>query len=144
MVAARSLYQRENPEVRVEDLLIYVTTQTHSLGLKAGLVLGVKVRAIDVKLEDQFSLRGEALRNTLQEDKAKGLHPFIISMLDNASLYGPSQLMSSCSRNSRLDILRSRRQYSRNQGRRYEQITFYIQYDIILVQSRTIRRYGFT
>lgn len=83
--------------MKIEDLLIYATTQTHSLGLKAGLVLGVQVRTIDVTLEDQFALRGEALRNALKEDEGKGLHPFILSRLNNGlgmelpSLFFPSQ-----------------------------------------------------
>ena len=42
VVAARSKYQREYPGAKTEDLVIYTTTQTHSLGLKAGLVLGLE------------------------------------------------------------------------------------------------------
>lgn len=79
VVAARSLYQRDHPEVKFENLLIYATTQTHSLGLKAGLVLGIPVRALDVTLEDQFSLRGETLRIALEEDEKNGKKPFILS-----------------------------------------------------------------
>lgn len=81
MVAARSLYQRDHPEVKLEDLVIYTTTQTHSLGLKAGLVLGLSVRAIEVTSEDRFSLRGEALRIALEDDEKKGKKPFILSKL---------------------------------------------------------------
>lgn len=78
VVAARSLYQRNFPDVQTESLVIYTTTQTHSLGAKTGLILGLKVRAIEVKLEDQLSLRGPALRKALEEDIGKGLHPFIL------------------------------------------------------------------
>lgn len=78
MVAARSLYQRNHPDVKTENLVIYTTTQTHSLGAKTGLVLGLKVRAIEVKLEDRLSLRGSALRKALEEDTRKGLHPFVL------------------------------------------------------------------
>ncbi|CAA7259160.1 unnamed protein product [Cyclocybe aegerita] len=78
VVAARARYQREHPDVKLEDLVIYTTSQTHSLGSKAGLVFGVHVRAIDVDLDDQLSLRGEALRNALEEDARIGRHPFIL------------------------------------------------------------------
>ncbi|TFK44455.1 pyridoxal phosphate-dependent transferase [Crucibulum laeve] len=78
IVAARSLYQRNNPEAKMEDLIIYTTTQTHSLGLKAGLVLGLKVRAVEVDARDQFSLRESSLRNALDEDTKQGLKPFVL------------------------------------------------------------------
>ncbi|KAF8070404.1 pyridoxal phosphate-dependent transferase [Lyophyllum atratum] len=78
VVAARSRYQRDYPEVKMEDLVIYTTTQTHSLGLKAGLVLGLSVRVLQVKLEDQFSLRGETLRDAMEEDEKLGKKPFIL------------------------------------------------------------------
>ncbi|KAF8971067.1 pyridoxal phosphate-dependent transferase [Flammula alnicola] len=78
VVAARSLYQRDHPHAKMEDLVIYTTTQTHSLGAKAALVLGLKVRALDVKLEDQFSLRGDVLRDALEEDARIGRKPFIL------------------------------------------------------------------
>lgn len=79
MVAARSKFQRERPEVKIEDLVIYTTTQTHSIGLKAGLVLGLTVRALDITPTDQFSLRGETLRAALEEDERNGRKPFILS-----------------------------------------------------------------
>ena len=59
--------------------MIYTTTQTHSLGSKAGLVLGIQVRAIEVFHDDQLALRGEALRNALEQDVNIGLKPFILS-----------------------------------------------------------------
>lgn len=49
VVAARALYMRDHPDARLEDLVIYTTTQTHSLGSKAALVLGLQVRPIEVK-----------------------------------------------------------------------------------------------
>ncbi|KAI0325736.1 aromatic-L-amino-acid decarboxylase [Cubamyces sp. BRFM 1775] len=76
-VAARARYVRENPDVKLEDLVIYTTTQTHSLGVKAGLVLGLEVRALPVKPEDEYGLRGETLRQALVEDHAKGKRPFV-------------------------------------------------------------------
>jgi len=79
VVAARSRYQRAHPESKVEDMVLYVTTQTHSLGSKAGAVLGLQVRAIHVKEEDEFALRGDALRAALEEDQKAGKKPFILS-----------------------------------------------------------------
>ncbi|KAL4071261.1 pyridoxal phosphate-dependent transferase [Scleroderma yunnanense] len=77
-VAARSRYMQQHPDVPVEKLLIYTTTQTHSLGKKAGLVLGLKVRALEVTSQNNFALRGCTLRQGLEEDKAAGLHPFTL------------------------------------------------------------------
>ena len=79
IVAARSRYRSLFPDVPVEKLSIYVTTQTHSLGLKSGLVLGLPVRTIPVRSEDNFSLRGEDLREIIEKDRAEGIHPFLIS-----------------------------------------------------------------
>ena len=63
----------------MDKLVIYVTTQTHSLGLKSGLILGLPVYALPVRAEDNYSLRGQDLRETIEMDKAEGKHPFIIS-----------------------------------------------------------------
>ena len=79
IVAARSLYLRANPDVDINNLVIYTTTQTHSLGAKAGLVLGLKCRALEVESEDRFALRGDALQKALAEDQKAGKHPFIFS-----------------------------------------------------------------
>jgi aromatic-L-amino-acid decarboxylase len=81
----------------LEDLVIYTTTQTHSLGSKAGLVLGIQVHAIEVSHDDQFALRGKALRDALEEDARIGRKPFILSkffypwmfILRNLLLYSP-------------------------------------------------------
>ncbi|KAG2139188.1 pyridoxal phosphate-dependent transferase [Suillus bovinus] len=77
-VAARSRYIREHPDVAMEKLVIYTTTQTHSLGKKSGLVLGLTVRALDVTAQDNFALRGDTLKVALEEDIKAGLHPFIL------------------------------------------------------------------
>lgn len=63
----------------MEDLVIYTTTQTHSLGLKAGLVLGLSVRSLEVKSTDKFALRGSTLQAALVEDEKQGKKPFILS-----------------------------------------------------------------
>lgn len=65
-VAARSRYIREHPHVAMEDLVLYITTQTHSLGKKAGLVLGLKVRTLEVTAQDNFALRGDTLKVALE------------------------------------------------------------------------------
>jgi aromatic-L-amino-acid decarboxylase len=78
VVAARSRYQREHPSVKAEDLVIYTTTQTHSLGTKAGRILGLQVRSLEVSQEDKYALRGDTLRTALEEDKKKGRKPFIL------------------------------------------------------------------
>jgi aromatic-L-amino-acid decarboxylase len=77
-VAARSRYIREHPHVAMEDLVLYITTQTHSLGKKAGLVLGLKVRTLEVTAQDNFALRGDTLKVALEEDVNAGFHPFIL------------------------------------------------------------------
>ena len=79
IVAARSSYMRDHPDTKLEDLVIYTTTQTHSLGSKAGLVLGIQVRPIEVSHDDQLALRGKALCDALEEDLKSGLKPFILS-----------------------------------------------------------------
>ncbi|KIP09950.1 hypothetical protein PHLGIDRAFT_28767 [Phlebiopsis gigantea 11061_1 CR5-6] len=78
IVAARSRYTSQHPEAKLEDLVIYTTTQTHSLGVKAALVLGLECRSLEVKPEDRFALRGETLRRALAEDAAKGKRPFVL------------------------------------------------------------------
>lgn len=80
-VAARSRYRQQNPDIPTDKLLIYTTTQTHSLGKKTGVVLGLKVRVLGVTSEDKYALRGCTLRQALEEDKAAGLHPFILSAI---------------------------------------------------------------
>lgn len=79
VVAARSRYMRKHPDTDLSRLVIYTTSQTHSLGAKAALVLGLSVRALDVKLEDNLALTGETLRAAYEEDIASERHPFILS-----------------------------------------------------------------
>lgn len=77
-VAARERYKRIRPDVPANKLVIYVTTQTHSLGLKCGRVLGLPVHCIPVRAEDNYSLRGQDLREAIVMDRAEGKHPFIM------------------------------------------------------------------
>lgn len=80
-MAARTRYTSTHPEVPHESLIVYTTTQTHSLGLKAGKILDLKVRAIEVEAMDGYALRGSALKIALEEDLKNGNHPFILSMI---------------------------------------------------------------
>ena len=80
VVAARSRYLRQHPSIPMENLVIYTTTQTHSLGKKAGLVLGLSTRAIPVDPVDDFALRGTELNRAIEEDLKNGKKPFILSM----------------------------------------------------------------
>jgi aromatic-L-amino-acid decarboxylase len=59
-------------------LVMYGTTQTHSIGAKAALVLGLNFRAIEVYAKDAYALRGDLLEAALREDAAKGLVPFLL------------------------------------------------------------------
>lgn len=93
VVAARALYMRDHPDARLEDLVIYTTTQTHSLGSKAALVLGLQVRPIEVKQEHGFALREDALRSTLESDAKIGRKPFILSAAFIADPFKPNSLL---------------------------------------------------
>jgi aromatic-L-amino-acid decarboxylase len=70
---------RQHPDVPAEKLVLYTTTQTHSLGKKAGLILGLNVRALEVTAEDNYALRGATLKRALEEDAIAGMYPFILS-----------------------------------------------------------------
>lgn len=70
---------RQHPNIPIEKLVLYTTTQTHSLGKKTGLILGLNVRALEVTSEDNYALRGTTLKCALEEDIRAGLHPFMIS-----------------------------------------------------------------
>ncbi|KZO92342.1 hypothetical protein CALVIDRAFT_308478 [Calocera viscosa TUFC12733] len=78
IVAARSAYLRAHPDVSTSDLVIYGTTQTHSLGAKAALILGLNFRALDVHPTFQYGLRGSTLQKAIGEDREAGKHPFVL------------------------------------------------------------------
>jgi hypothetical protein len=92
VVAARALYMRNHPDARLEDLVVYTTTQTHSLGSKAALVLGLQVRSIEVKQEHEFALQEDALRSALESDVKFGRKPFILSAACSNNPFKPKQL----------------------------------------------------
>jgi aromatic-L-amino-acid decarboxylase len=78
-VVGRTRYKKLHPEVSLDKMTIYGTTQTHSLGAKAALILGVQFRALEVTADDNFSLRGATLSRALKEDREKGIHPYLLS-----------------------------------------------------------------
>ena len=100
IVAARSRYQRLHPDVPIEKLIVYTTTQTHSLGLKAGLVLGLPVYAIPVRAKDNYGLRGQGFREAIEKDRAEGKHPFVIGEM-GARFLRARPALNRPSRNSR-------------------------------------------
>lgn len=59
-------------------LVMYGTTQTHSIAAKAAIVLGIDFRPLDVHKEDGFGLRGSTLRAAIVEDVSVGRVPFML------------------------------------------------------------------
>jgi aromatic-L-amino-acid/L-tryptophan decarboxylase len=66
--------------------MVYCTTQTHSSGRKAGLVLGISVHAVPVSAEDNFAVRGHALKQAIEEDVKNGKKPIAFRMSCFASI----------------------------------------------------------
>jgi len=79
VVAARTRYTKRHPDIPLDKMVLYVTTETHSLGTKAALILGLKCRALKVKAEKNYSLDADVLKEALKEDEAAGIHPFMLS-----------------------------------------------------------------
>ncbi|BEJ10639.1 hypothetical protein CspHIS471_0100610 [Cutaneotrichosporon sp. HIS471] len=59
-------------------LVIYGSTQTHSIGVKTALLLGLPFRALPVKSEDGYALRGDVLQAAIEDDIKKGFVPFFV------------------------------------------------------------------
>ncbi|XP_073067927.1 histidine decarboxylase-like isoform X8 [Manis javanica] len=57
-------------------LIAYASDQAHSSVEKAGLISLVKMKFLPV--DDNFSLRGEALKKAIEEDKKRGLVPVFV------------------------------------------------------------------
>uniref|UniRef100_A0A671XVF2 Histidine decarboxylase n=1 Tax=Sparus aurata TaxID=8175 RepID=A0A671XVF2_SPAAU len=57
-------------------LVAYASDQAHSSVEKAGLISLVKIRFLPT--DEQLSLRGDTLRQAIQEDMARGLVPFML------------------------------------------------------------------
>ncbi|KAM8770576.1 aromatic-L-amino-acid decarboxylase [Rhynchonycteris naso] len=60
----------------MEKLVAYCSDQAHSSVERAGLIGGVKIKAIPS--DDAFAMRESALREALERDKAAGLIPFFV------------------------------------------------------------------
>ena len=58
-------------------LVMYGTTQTHSIGAKAALILGLDFRALPVSAPD-YSLSAATLASAIAEDTALGRVPFLL------------------------------------------------------------------
>ncbi|KAJ7485831.1 pyridoxal phosphate-dependent transferase [Mycena latifolia] len=78
IVAARARYLEKFPQTDSCSLILYVSTETHSIGLKSGRILGVQVRVLNVEMADNFALRGTTVRNAIQKDLASGRSPFFL------------------------------------------------------------------
>jgi len=61
-----------------QKLVIYGSTQTHSIAKKAAVILGLEFRAVPVSIEDEYGLRGEALRKVMKADANAGYVPFFV------------------------------------------------------------------
>ncbi|BGP22556.1 aromatic-L-amino-acid decarboxylase [Rhodotorula toruloides] len=77
-IAARERFLRLHPSTPFSDMVILGTTQTHSLGAKAALILGFEFVAIETRAEDEWALKGEALEKALRELEEVGKKPFIL------------------------------------------------------------------
>ncbi|KAF9511208.1 hypothetical protein BS47DRAFT_1487046 [Hydnum rufescens UP504] len=78
VIAARARFLIAHPDVPAEKLVIYLSTQTHSLGTKTAAILNIPFRALPVMPEDAFSLRGDRLRDAYEEDRNAGKWPFVL------------------------------------------------------------------
>ncbi|XP_032332127.1 aromatic-L-amino-acid decarboxylase isoform X4 [Camelus ferus] len=63
----------------MEKLVAYASDQAHSSVERAGLIGGVKLKAIPS--DGKFALRASALQEALERDKAAGLIPFFFAVL---------------------------------------------------------------
>lgn len=94
MVAAREKYLRDTlpaPGSVAEEELEYLdmrkrsrlvalgSAATHSSTKKAARILGVRYAAVPVSSETNFAMTGDALRETLEACRAKGLEPFFLT-----------------------------------------------------------------
>ncbi|ORY27788.1 putative aromatic-L-amino-acid decarboxylase [Naematelia encephala] len=61
-----------------QKLVMYGSTQTHSLGAKAAKLLGLQFRAVAVSAADDYALRGAPLRDAIETDVAQGMIPFFV------------------------------------------------------------------
>ncbi|KAK6618264.1 hypothetical protein RUM44_002715 [Polyplax serrata] len=67
----------EEDSTFLPQLVAYCSREAHSCVEKAAMISLVKLRVIEA--DEKCSLRGEQLKKAIDEDVAKGLHPFFIS-----------------------------------------------------------------
>lgn len=91
MVAARDKYLRETTSHlsgdELEDVIAHKRSrlvalgsdQAHSSTQKAALICGVRYRTVPTNKDNDYSLTSEALLETIEECKAKGLEPFFLT-----------------------------------------------------------------
>ena len=91
MVAARERYlnqacegldgdEREERRAYVQSRLIALgSEQSHSSTAKAALILGVRYGSVPTTMEDNLSMTGECLLQTLGECRRAGLEPFYLT-----------------------------------------------------------------
>ncbi|KAG8572372.1 hypothetical protein GDO81_012030 [Engystomops pustulosus] len=84
LLAARTKVTRrllaENPDLSegeiVHRMVAYSSDQAHSSVERAGLISGVRMKK--VQSDENYELRGKALRKALEEDKAEGFIPVFV------------------------------------------------------------------
>lgn len=90
MTLARPAFRGKSRGDILPQLVMYGSTQTHSLGAKAGLILGLPFRSIETYAEDNWALTGASVKAAFEADSAKGYIPFMIStpvaVVEGASL----------------------------------------------------------
>ncbi|CAG9834131.1 unnamed protein product [Diabrotica balteata] len=112
MLAARNqaiqYLKKDNPNSSHDSeflpkLICYCSKEAHSCVEKAAKMLLVKIRILDP--DENGSLRGETVRAAMEEDKAKGLFPFLVSAtlgttasasFDNLEELGPICKLEPC------------------------------------------------
>lgn len=69
-------YPDEQEGVLLSKLVAYCSKQSHSSMEKAGIIAFVKMR--QVQTDDNYAMRGAALKEAMQNDEEKGLIPFYV------------------------------------------------------------------
>ncbi|KAF8317412.1 hypothetical protein DL93DRAFT_2154308 [Clavulina sp. PMI_390] len=77
-IAARERLRAAHPDLSLDKLVLYVSSQTHSLGVKTAMLLGVKCRTLPVLAEDEYQLRGSTLKAAYEVDRGAGFWPFCL------------------------------------------------------------------
>lgn len=104
----QSKYPDDSRTSLTSKLVIYGTTQTHSLGAKAAVLLGLPFRAIETQGENNWAVTGAEVRAAIEGDEAKGLIPFVMSEWRSLPRF-VAGLTSISSRHDGIDIDRRNR-----------------------------------